>query len=135
MLIREDASTVSVAVPVKLTCAFPVEVAALAKTYRGLKVGNFIDLLPYATVQRQAVREAKVWIQHMARQGLELIGNETEIELWGPYRPKSNLYKTRLGDDRAAMGFMRDEDPFPDGMAKMLLTGTFLQRKQREIDG
>lgn len=119
---------------VEITCAFPVEVEALAKTYRGQKVGNFVDLLPYSTVQRQAVQEAKVWIQHMARQGLELIGNETDIKLWGPYRPKSHLYKTRLGDDRAAMSFRKDEDPFPDGMAKMLLTGTFLERKQSALE-
>ena len=32
------------------------------------------------------------------------------------------------------MGFRKDDDPFPDGMAKMLLTGTFLERKQRMVE-
>lgn len=112
---------------VRLTCAFPVEVEALARTYRGTKVGEFIDLHPFATVQRKAVDEAKVWLGHMARQGYELVGNETEIRLWGPYRPKSRLYQAQVGDDRAAMSFRRDEDPFPEGKAKMLLTGHFLK--------
>ena len=126
MLIREDAvSTVAVSI----TCAFAVEVESLARTYHGTAFSEFIDLLPYATVQRQAVREAKQWIKHMTTQGLDLIGNETDIRLWGPYRPKSALYKRALGADDAATSYRRDEDPFPDGMAKMLLTGRFLARQ------
>ena len=134
VLIREDLNKTKVAVPISVNCAFPVEVAALARTYRGVKIGEFIDLHPYATVQRQAVREAKVWLGHMVRQGLTLLGNETDIRLWGPYRPKSHLYRYAPGHDEAATSFMEDEDPFPDGMAKMLLTGHFLNSKQHTVE-
>lgn len=128
MLIRDSLDTQTVAVPVKLTAAFPVEADALARTYRGTPFKSFIDLLPYATVQRVAVDAAKKWIQHMALQGYELRGNETEIRLWGPYRPKSALY------GGAATSYQQSEDPFPDGKAKMLLTGTFLARRQRTVE-
>ena len=124
MQIRENADMVSVAVPVKLTAAFPVESSALARTYRGVKVSEFVDLQPYSTVQRVAVDAAKKWIQHMALQGYELRGNETDIRLWGPYRPKSALYGS----------FTEAENPFPDGKAKMLLTGHFLAHKQRTVE-
>ena len=134
VLIREDLNKTSVAVPVNLTCAFAVEVSALSKTYRGQTFGSFIDLHPYSIVQEQAVREAKAWLGYMKQQGYELIGNETEIRMWGPYRPKSHLYRYKVGDDRAATSFMEDEDPFPEGMAKMLLTGTFLSRKQHTVE-
>ena len=128
MLIRENLDAQTVAVKVKLTAAFPVEVASLHKTYRGLAVKNFIDLQPYATVQRIAVDAAKKWLRHMALQGYELIGNEDEIKLWGPYRPKSNLY------GGTATSFLSTEEPFPDGKAKMLLTGHFLARRQRTVE-
>jgi hypothetical protein len=129
MLIRENLDAQTVAVPVRLTAAFPVEVDALARVYRGSPIKSFIDLMPYANVQRLAVDAAKKWINHMALQGYELMGNETEIKLWGPYRPKSALYK---GD--TATSYSVDDDPFPDGKAKMLLTGHFLSRRQRTVE-
>ena len=122
MLIRESLEQ-SVAVPVKLTAAFPVEVEALHRTYRGTKFSEFIDLQPYATVQRIAVDAAKKWVQHMALQGYELMG---DIKLWGPYRPK--------GMSGTATSFLDSEDPFPDGKAKMLLTGMFLARRQVAVE-
>lgn len=134
MLIRENLDAQTVAVPVRLVAAFPVEVAALARVYRGTKFSEFIDLQPYATVQRIAVDAAKKWIQHMALQGYELTGNETEIEMWGPYRAKSHLYKRPLGDDRAATSFSTSDERYPDGMAKMLLRGSFLARRQRTVE-
>ena len=133
MLVRENLAAQKVAVPVRLTAAFPVEVEGLARTYRGTKISEFIDLQPYATVQRIAVDAAKKWIQHMALQGYELQGNETQIRLWGPYRPKSNLYQS-FGEQRSATSFQMDESPFPDGKAKMLLTGHFLARRQRTVE-
>lgn len=126
MLIRENLDAASVAEPVNLTAAFPVDADSLARTYRGTAFGDFIDILPYATVQRIAVDAAKKWIQHMALQGYELIGNETAIKLWGPYRPKSH--------DGTATSYRRDEEPFPDGKAKMLMTGTFLSRRQYVVE-
>ena len=128
MLIRENLDAQTVAVPVTLTAAFPIEVDALHRTYRGSPVKSFIDIQPYATAQRIAVDAAKKWIQHMALQGYELLGNENEIKLWGPYRPKSRLY----GD--AANSHTADGNPFPDGKAKMLLTGHFLARRQRLVE-
>lgn len=133
MLIRENLDVQTVAVPVKLTAAFPVEVEALARTYRGVQVGEFIDAVPYRTVQRIAVDAAKKWVQHMALQGYELQGNETEIKLWGPYRPKAKLYEG-IGGERSATSYMESESPFPDGKAKMLLTGHFLARRQRTVE-
>jgi hypothetical protein len=134
MLIRESLDTVAVAVPVKLTAAFPVEVESVARTYRGLAAKSFIDLQPYATVQRVAVDAAKKWVQHMALQGYELIGNETDIRLWGPYRAKSTLYQRAVGDERAASSYHDGDAPFLDGKAKMLLTGQFLARRQRTVE-
>ena len=134
MLIRENLDAQKVAVPVSLTAAFPVEVESLARTYRGSPIGSFIDILPYATAQRIAVDAAKKWIQHMALQGYDLIGNETEIKLWGPYRPKSALYQGALGEVGTATSYQQDEDPFPDGKAKMLLTGNFLARRHRTVE-
>ena len=133
MLIRENPDTQTVAVPVRLTAAFPVEVDSLHRTYRGTPFRSFIDLQPYATVQRIAVDAAKKWIQHMALQGYELLGNEEDVLLWGPYRPKSN-YLERLGDERAASSYTDADAPFPDGKAKMLITGTFLARRQRLVE-
>ena len=129
MLIREDVTTQKAAVPVNLTAAFPVEVEALARTYHGTPIKSFIDLQPYANVQRVAIDAAKKWISHMRLQGYELIGNETEIELWGPYRPKSELYQSDT-----ATSYTNDSNPFPDGKAKMLLTGTFLATKQYAVE-
>ena len=126
MQISENLDKAKVAVPVKLTAAFPVESDSLARTYRGTAFKDFIDLLPYANVQRIAVDAAKKWIQHMTLQGYELIGNETEIQLWGPYRPKST--------GGTATSFQMNEDPFPDGKAKMLMTGTFLARRHRTVE-
>ena len=133
MLIREDVAAEKTAVPVKLTAAFPVESEALARTYRGTAIKDFMDLLPYATVQRVAIDAAKKWIQHMEQQGYMLLGNETDIRLWGPYRPKSKLY-TSLGDERSATSYTEDSDPFPDGQAKMLLTGMFLATRQYAVE-
>ena len=121
------------AVPVKLTAAFPVEIDTVHRTYRGVKFNEFIDAQPYATVQREAVDAAKQWIRHMALQGYELMGNETEIEMWGPYRPKTKLYRS-FGEERSATSFTRDENPFPDGKAKMLLRGRFLARRQYAVE-
>lgn len=129
VLIREDVSKETVAVPVKLTAAFPVEVEALARTYKGTPIGSFIDLLPWSNVQRVAIDAAKKWVQHMALQGYELLGNETDIRMWGPYRPKSNLY-----EGTTASSFAVTDDPFPEGKAKMLLTGHFLARKQHLVE-
>ena len=128
MLIREDVTTQKAAVPVKLTAAFPVEVEALARTYHGTPIKSFIDLQPYANVQRVAIDAAKKWISHMRLQGYVLMGNETEIRLWGPYRPKSRLYAEQ------ATSFTNDSDPFPDGEAKMLLTGMFLAERQYAVE-
>ena len=129
MLISENLDKQKVAVPVSLTAAFPVESDALARTYRGTQFKDFIDIQPYATVQRIAVDAAKKWIQHMSLQGYELLGNETDIKLWGPYRPKSALYRSDT-----ATGFASDEEPFPDGKAKMLMTGTFLAARQYTVE-
>ena len=128
MLIRENLDASSTAEAVRLTAAFPVEVEALARVYRGTKISEFIDLQPWATVQRIAVDAAKKWIRHMALQGYELDGNETDIRLWGPYRPKAKLY----GD--TATSYMESENPFPDGKAKMLLRGNFIARRQRLVE-
>ena len=133
MDIRENLDAQTVAVPVNLTAAFPVEVDVLHRTYRGTAVKDFIDIQPYAAVQRIAVDAAKKWIQHMALQGYELIGNETDIKLWGPYRPKSALYKS-IGEDRSATSYTQDSDPFPGGQAKMLMTGTFLAKRQYAVE-
>jgi hypothetical protein len=133
VLIREDVTKETVAVPVKLTAAFPIEAEALARTYKGTRIGDFIDLLPWATAQRIGIDCAKKWIQHMASQGYELIGNETDIKMWGPYRPKSELYKS-FGGERSASSISSADEPFPDGKAKMLLTGHFLARKQHLVE-
>lgn len=134
MLIREALDKTRVAVPVRLTATFPVPSDTLARTYRGVPVKNFIDLDPYRAVQRLAVGAAKQWIRHMALQGYDLLGNETDVELWGPYRPKPKLYRS-LGEFDSAGGFASSEDPFESGEARMILRGQFLARKQYSVEG
>lgn len=134
MLIRERLDKARVAVPVKLTATFPVSSDLLARTYRGVPVKRFVDLDPYRAVQRIAVDAAKQWIKHMALQGYDLLGNETDVELWGPYRPKPKLYRS-LGQFDSAGGFASNEEPFESGEARMILRGNFLARKQYVVEG
>lgn len=134
MLIRENLDKTSVAVPVLLTAAFPVDYDAVARPYRGVAFKDFIDIFPYSTVQRIAVDAARKWIKHMALQGYELMGNETEVRLWGPFRSKHHLYKVALGDDRAATSYTDADYPFLDGKAEMRMQARFLARRQHTVE-
>ena len=127
MLIREALDKQQVAVPVSLNGAFPIPSDAIARTYRGVKFGEFIDIHPYAVVQRLAIEAAKKFVADMRLQGYELLGNETDLQLWGPYRDRT--YEIDKG-----VGFALTDEPFPEGKAKMLIAGRFLARRQHVVE-
>lgn len=126
MLIREALDKQTVAVPVRLNGAFPIPSDAIARTYRGVKFGEFIDVHPYSVVQRLAIDAAKQFVRHMELQGYELLGNETDLKLWGPYRDRQY--------EEQGIGFQLTDEPFPQGKAKMLIAGRFLARRQHVVE-
>ena len=134
VLIRENKAKERVAEPVNLTAVFPVPAEALHRTYRGVKMADLPSLYPFNHVRDLALSAAKTWVSHMALQGFDLLSNESDLRVWGPYRPKTKVLKNQIGALNAGMGFNMDENPFPDGQAEMLITGRFLSRRQQVVE-
>ena len=134
VLIREDKSKERVAEPVRLTAVFPCPADALHRTYRDVKLADLSFLYPDAHLRDLALSAAKNWVSHMKMQEFDLLDNESDLKVWGPYRPKTKVLKNRIGEAGAGMGFSSEDNPFPDGEAEMLLTGFFLARRQQVIE-
>ena|SRR3990167_991312 len=153
--IHENRETVRQAHPVRLSCKFVVEddlrraCQALGNesTYRGVPVGTISTMHPWGALREIALREAQQFVRHMADQNYDLLGDVTELALWGPYMEKidhsrSHEFVIQDGSDweqvvgkkplerhNAVSGFgYRENEVRFDLGAAYLLHGQFLAR-------
>jgi hypothetical protein len=110
--------------PISLCGLFTVDFDMLPKrVYRGVRINTLSFLWPEKDLRDAAIDCAKDFVAKMKKQREEytLVGNEADVELWGPYRwghkPGYGVSHTKGSDD-----------PFPNGQAAFRLRGYFTAR-------
>lgn len=137
--VRHDKDMVHV--PVVLRCRVTVDRGLFTKQYRGVKVNDIGVLWPESHFREKAITGAKMWIQQMEQQGYSLLSSESDIAVWGPYKPRNFTGAQQrswrpapgMGSTFRTFGERSDEDPFEDS-ADFVLEARFLASKQRMVE-
>ncbi len=159
--IHENPETVALALPTWLVCQFRADPEMVARCqgaaegdqrfWRGRAIGTIRDLWPWQDMKRTALEEARQFVKYMRQQyqQYELVGAESEMELWGPYRQKVDWARVQdklvRGDLRGIGGPLKmtqyapgwaygfDDKPEDKGLV-FLIRGMFLAKYGRLVE-
>ena len=73
-------------VPVSLECRVSVDRDVFHRQYVGVKINELTPLHPYHHFRAKVMQAARMWVDHMKKQGNDLLTAEGDIRVFGPYR-------------------------------------------------
>jgi len=95
-----DKESITLSVPVTLTCRFKVDPELVLKCQRfggqphkGTPIGKIGESYPFDAFKRKAMEEAKTFIHHMEIQGNRPQEAPSEMHLYGPFRNQMDMSK------------------------------------------
>lgn len=123
--------------PVWLTARLSVDYEMVKRTVRGETIGSLPSLYPFDFFRQACIDGAKRWLRDMVMQNseYELIGNETDIKVWGPVRPRTHRIEqpliARLG---RADAWSQEDFPFPQGKADIVFGANFKAKYAKAVE-
>ena len=151
----------ALALPTRLVCQFRADIEMVTRCqraaeggerfWRGQAIGTISKLFPWQDMKHKALEEARLFVGYMRQQyqQYELIGAESAMELWGPYRQKVDLARVKdklvRGDMQGMGGELKmteyapawaygfDDKPEDKGLV-FLIRGLFLAKYGRLVE-
>ena len=120
-----DRESITLSVPVRLTCKFIVDPELVlqwqrlgGQPHKGTPIGKIRD--PFDLLKRQALQEARIFVRYMKQQGNRPQEAESQMLLYGPFRNRMDMSKA------ATMENFEEGNPFhPNGMWRSAAHGVW----------
>jgi len=132
VLIKEDQNKATHWLPVDLRAVFTVDMGCVHQQYKGVKIADLSSIWPASDFRQQALQAARKFVSDMRKRGYELVQNETDLLVWGPYRPRR--WSLALSGNFVATSHTEYDTPLTVGAGDFLITGSFVSKYARATE-
>lgn len=118
-----------------LTARMPVDWDMIKQEVKGEKIGSLPSLWPFDYFRKAAIDGAQRFVGDMAKmpQGYELVGNQSDVQVWAPVRPRTYKIDAPMKANIARARIDSEGDwPYPQGQADIVF-GAYFKAKYAAV--
>lgn len=132
VLIKENVEKSTIWQPVRLRGRFTVPFDMIPpRQVKGEQINSFSPLWPESHFRDAAMTAAKIFVKHMGLRGYQLVSNEGELWVFGPYHSRAwDIHRNNQGDP---FGRQAGENLFPEA-ADYLIIGDFVAKYGKVVE-
>lgn len=141
VLIQIDDKSTTVHHPEERTARITVDRAVVqpGRVWNGVRINDLSSLWPYGELRVRLMSAAKKWIRDEGLRDRDLLTNEADILVYGPYRSRAGTYTTPDALRKAmqerrtgVIGYDESED-FNEAAADFVFKAQFISRRHRPV--